>query len=231
MRILQHFCYFINSLLLGCSSVYGTLYLKFDLYLPTKPQKFSNHFFYSHPVNLWSHFQFLSYGPRRSPLKTPGSSRKKFFLWLPMRLLSCCKWDAIITSAILGCLSLKAPSTQQSLNQSPQSLWVALMLNFTCWNSHSLHIALLILSFIHQLHFVIFLIVNFPDVILIVIDWLFLPWGWSIQHHLYCSPKCIYYSCYVLLHTSGCDSWSTSFITSKLEFKLDTREKIKPLGL
>lgn len=158
-------------------------------------------------------------------------SRKKFFLLLLICLLSCCKWDVIITSVPLGCLNRRAPSTQQPLNRILNPLWVALLLNFTCRNSHSLYTALLILSFIHQLHF--------GDLFHSKFFWCDSYSHWLIVPTMrlkYSIPSLLFSKEYLLqlLQTviqSGCDSWSTSFITSKLEFKLDTREKIKPLGL
>lgn len=126
--------------------------------------------------------------------------RKKFFLWLLMCLLSCCKWDAMITSVPLGCLSLRSPSTQQPLNQSLQP-------SLGCFNAYfyllkpPLFVYCSADSQFYSSTSFWWSFSNFPDVVLIVIDWLFLPWDWSIQYHLFCSPKYFYYSCHRLLHS------------------------------
>lgn len=126
MKVCQYAGYFICRLLAVSQSLLTELAvrLKFDLHPTLKLQKFSNHIFYSSPVHLGAHFQC-------SLLRTTGisrlqaGSRKAFLLCLLMHLLSCWysnhKQDVIITQVPLGCLSLRAPSVQQPLNQSPKS--------------------------------------------------------------------------------------------------------------
>lgn len=134
--------------------------------------------------------------------------RKKFFLLLLMCLLSCCKWDAMITSVPLGCLSLRSPSTQQPLNQCLQP-------SLGCFNAY---FYLLKPPFFVYCSADSVLFINF----ILVIFFKF-SWCGSYSHWLIVSTMRLKYSIPSLLLSevfllqlsqtvtqSGCDSWSTS---------------------